>query len=654
MVLIVVGAFGWGNALVYVPIRRARASSRTVDEFGVPQRVAFGLAAFLVAGGVAVAADGARLPFLVGWQVAGCALAAPALVNLARWRLRAWQAIGVTLSGALVALCAFGAALTGPFNANDDGPAYVYLAQRLLSTGGLIDPFNTRRLNSYGGAELFQALVLRFAGNSAALGVEWFLFAVLLAFLVMRSGRRPFAIPVLLIAGLGLVLVRPVGIWVNSAPTFSGAALTVALMHLLRGSRRGASEWWRFALGGMVLAAILSLRFEFFVAAAIPLIAIPLVVVRGRAGVVALGAGAAAFVAGTIGWAVALARSSGTPFFPLIAGNWTSASQWRDPAIHGLAGYLHRFALGAEQDHWPFAVVGSVVLVAGLWAIGRRTTWAQELERVNFEVGLIVLVSVAIGCVIELLAESVALTGALLTDIGRYSAPSALACLAFGLDLALEAAEAHSSSTAKRTDGGSVLASARGLYRGAVALACLGLWLGVLGVPLGFYGPAIRNATRAGVDLLSGRTHLTQHYVSQRNEYERLSARIPEHAKVLAAVDQPLLLDFSRYSFSTLDIVGGTSPAPHFPVYGGPTKIVGYLERLGFDGIVASSPRTRGLYNIDAASANVDSGIYNFRVSARETVAWANDLAQLTERYRSVLVKVGALEYIPLRTVPAP
>ena len=173
----------------------------------------------------------------------------------------------------------------------------------------------------------------------------------------------------MLVVGLGVVLVRPVGLWVNVAPTFSGAALTLALMQLMRGARRGRAEWRRFALGGLLLAAILSLRFEFFVAAALVLVATPLVIVRGRAGLQGLLGALGAFVVLIAGWAVALARSSGTPLFPLLPGDWTSANQWRDPAVHTLGGYLHRLVLGAEQDRWALAVGGTLtlaLLVVGL------------------------------------------------------------------------------------------------------------------------------------------------------------------------------------------------------------------------------------------------------------------------------------------------
>ena len=195
----------------------------------------------LAFGGVAVAANVAYFNVLVAWLVLGAVVA---IAYRAR-RLRQWRptvlvrthSVLVALSTGIVVLAAFGSAMTGPFNANDDDAAYLYLAQRMLSTGGLIDPFNMRRINSYGGAELFQELALR-TGNAAGLGIEWFFFTHLTVALVVGSTRRRFAPLLIVIVGLGLVIGDPVGTWANVAPTFSGAALSLALLRILILARR--------------------------------------------------------------------------------------------------------------------------------------------------------------------------------------------------------------------------------------------------------------------------------------------------------------------------------------------------------------------------------------------------------------------------------
>jgi hypothetical protein len=541
-------------------------------------------------------------------------------------------------------------------NANDDLSAYLYLAQRLLSTGGLVDPFNVRRLDSYGGAELFQALVLRVSGNSSGLGTEWFFFALLLVALVVRTVRRRAVLPLLVVVGIGVVCVRPVGVWANVAPTFSGAALTLALLQVLQGSRRGVGDRGRFMVCGLLLAALLSLRLEFFVTAVVTCLLTPLCIVRGRAGLVALRSLATSFGLSFVGWAVALGISSGTFLFPLVSGNWTSSALWDDPSVHSLGQYLHRFVLGAEQDHWDLAILGAVALV-GLVVVSARSLVRFALdERRALTVSATVLGIAALGCAVSLLGETVTLTGAAARDIGRYAAPSALACLLFGLEITYDAA-----TSARRADtSGVALARWRPVTFGAGALV-LGLWLfaAFLGAPLSFYveatsptSPFLGGTPRAewssGIRLISGEQVLGDNYVLRRHPYAVLNTVVPRGADVLAAVDDPGLLDFARFTFTTLDIPGAASPAPGFPLHGGANALVGYLRARGINGIVALSPRSEGLYNRSQWEAALHDGIYNFEATARNFLAWDSDLRELNSQFRASVRHVGPFEYIPL------
>ena len=82
---------------------------------------------------------------------------------------RLWLA-ALTGVGALAALILALAPFTlARWSEADDAPGYTSLAQRLLATGGMIDPFNSRRLQNYGGAELLQSLVLKVAGANVML-----------------------------------------------------------------------------------------------------------------------------------------------------------------------------------------------------------------------------------------------------------------------------------------------------------------------------------------------------------------------------------------------------------------------------------------------------------------------------------------------------
>ena len=671
MALIGFGAFGWGDALVRATTHLfggGPEAARHEEDLGAAMKIAIGIAVFLAVGGIAVAGRVAYFPELLGWQIAGCVLGLISVVRHhreGRDPTRRSSKIGLLLVSAIVGLGALGAALTGPFNANDDAPAYLYLAQRLLATGGMIDPFNTRRINSYGGAELFQALVLHLTGNAAGLGVEWFFFAMLLVLLVARAVRRPYLVLIALVLGIGIVTVRPVGLWTNVAPTFSGAALTVALMQLVRGARRGRAEPWRFVLGGVLLAGILSLRLEFFIPPALVLFLTPLVVVRGRRALVAMASSAVAFALALSGWAVALQASSGTPLFPVFVGNWSSASQWRNPAIHTISGYLSRFRIGLNQDHFDFVVLGTVLVAAVVVAAGARLKLFAGEQRSRLVVSCVVLVVGALGCCASLVFESFSLSGAVPTDIGRYLAPSTLACLAFCLDIVIEAMAASplraaplpspqpAALPASSPSAATVTPRRLGLwYRVGIGAAGLALFLSVLGEPLSFYGPAFKTELTSGLHEVTGQDKLADHFRTARAHYKKMNAMIPKGAYVLAAVEYPGLLSFQRYRFTTLDVVGGSSPPPHLPVFAGAAAVVRYLRGLGIDGIVATPPRAEGLYNLSAAEANLGSSIYNYQDSARYVVAWAAVLRQLGKEFHSGIRLVASLEYIPIGAPP--
>jgi hypothetical protein len=132
--------------------------------------------------------------------------------------------------------------------------------------------------------------------------------------------------------------------------------------------------------------------------------------------------------------------------------------------------------------------------------------------------------------------------------------------------------------------------------------------------------------------------------------YNAIALVIPPGARVLSAVSAPDLLDFSRYTFVTLDIAGAASPAPGIPLTGGGSAVVTYLRRLGFDGIVASVTSAPGLYNYRGWQQNTSSGVENYRAMATEFTAWAHDLSQLNHNPAVRRFRIGSLEYLDWST----
>jgi hypothetical protein len=451
------------------------------------------------------------------------------------------------------------------------------------------------------------------------------------------------------VVGLCVVLIKPVGLWANVAPTFSGSALSLALLQLLGGVRQHGRNVWRyFALCGLVLGGLLALRLEFFVPAAVALVGTALLVVRGRRGLVALVVAGTTALAALVGWAIALARSSGTALFVVWNGNLTDAIRGRDPAMRSLSQFLRRLGEEATTDHWDVAVLGSLLLVA--LALARRRWFTPSdrsaAPRSDELVGeAAVLTLFALGCLLQLALDAHSLSGAWLSDIGRYNAPATLAALLYALGVtwrSLEDAPAIADANEGRTrrDVGD--------WRPAsalVALAGVGLLLLVFGVGPGVYRSAMASEVRDAAHVASGGA-LVDQWATERKAYAALDARIPRGAHVLSAVELPALLDFSRFSFATLDVVGGASPPPHLPIDQGAAAIVAYLRSLGYDGIAAVSPNAQGLYNLDAAKSQLTSGIYYDRVTALHVVRW--DAALLVIRHRYDVVHVDRLVYIEI------
>ncbi|HTZ10710.1 MAG TPA: hypothetical protein VMB72_16675, partial [Acidimicrobiales bacterium] len=145
VVLLVAGSGGWGNAVVRALRRLGWEAAPAVVR--PPLQLSLGMALFLAVGGVLVALDLAWFWVLVAWHLIGLALLGRALLDVAR--RRAWPrlpplvssvALGAVAIVVILLSLAYGVTVSVD-NMNDDDGAYIYLAQRLLHTGGMIDPF---------------------------------------------------------------------------------------------------------------------------------------------------------------------------------------------------------------------------------------------------------------------------------------------------------------------------------------------------------------------------------------------------------------------------------------------------------------------------------------------------------------------------------
>ena len=459
------------------------------------------------------------------------------------------MALGIGVVTVGLGVLALGNTLdSGILNIFDDDSAYIYFARRLLTTGGLVDPFNFRRLTGYGGSSLYQSLFYQLSGSASLRGFEFTFASLLLVAVTVGTLRRRWVIPGTILVGSAIVLGFGLGPVSNLSPECSVAALSLGVFQLLTRVRHGAHPLLYVSIGLMV-GAIASLRLTYLVSVGVAGVLV-IAAVYGWRGVRPLVIAGGVSVVCCVGWALALYRSSGTLLYPLFAGNanptWPSGG---DPAISGLSPHLRLFAHAFDSSAIGFVALVAVAVAVVLLVAGGRPG------------PLLALLAAGFGTLVQLLVFTYAFSALTLIGIVRYEAPSTLATglLAIGLFWP----ERLPTGTPHR-----VLRPAR--------LARLPVWAGSVGAvvfpvalvaliadvsPAAYAHTADRYARLGGSALVSGKGP-PDRYVYDRPEYRRINADIPPGSAVLAAVDYPALLDPTRYRFATLDIAGAAPPLP--------------------------------------------------------------------------------------------
>jgi hypothetical protein len=648
MLLLAVGSYGWGSAVVAALSGWKRISSERVRLDG-PMNIAIGFALFLAVGGFAVAANVAYFVPLLTWLIVGAILALVLFIRRAdiserarHFELRVLLPAVCALGGLALALAPVGLA---KWSEADDAPAYTYLSQRLLATGGLIDPFNSRRIQNYGGAELAQALVVKIAGTSAINGIEAFFFCVLAIALLIRSLRRPYAAVVLLTVGLLVVLVQPVGDWSNTGPTFSETALVLALARLFADNqRRDADQTWLFIVGGLLLAGLFSLRPQGVPAAVAVLVAaacfakaypnkLKYAVVAGFSGVVML-----------LGWAIALKRSSDAWVFGFSAPYWTQASWSINPKIKTLGQHLSFILKLARIDSWNLGVIGALILLfiagslvylASLRAGGTGTTPMQVASSIRLDLVLALI----IGNIGLLFIFGYVGDGDASDSIGHYFAPILLAFVLFCIDRTWVLAT--SQETARQLRRPQV---------GLIGVSCIVFIYLFCDTPPHKLRHELSASARLTTRLLSGKPLLVKQGQARedalyRPYYDQMNRIIPAGSYVLSAVEFPGLLDFKRFRFATVDEAYGASPPPHLPSDGNPQRTVKYLESLGFTGIVGDASGAPFYYNYADNYLYSHQGIRNYTEQDGSLVKWDITFANIQKLYNTA--SIGDLQYVP-------
>jgi hypothetical protein len=259
---------GWG----YLAVRAARVDD---PDFGL--RAAWGAAAYLAVAGVLLSAGTCSRPFVLGLVAVGAAgFAWRELVTpVPSWQrardaarfVRANPALGV-LVGLLVVVALFhlvGAVAQLDRNPWDDDIAYTPLLQRLLDTGNLVEPFSFRRLGSYGGQTVLQALGAARDNLASVHLIDRGLCQGLVLLLVVGYARELGRVQRVWLGLVVLVVLLLPENAINTASYWSGFAMFVALYRtVVRAGSVDAAERF-YVLAALIGASACTLRQNYII-----------------------------------------------------------------------------------------------------------------------------------------------------------------------------------------------------------------------------------------------------------------------------------------------------------------------------------------------------------------------------------------------------
>ena len=631
--MLILGSVGWGEITL-----RSLLRNKTIGSYLF---LPAGMSLTLFLGGILTALNSCSMWLLLIWHVAGLLSLLgrsiqKSIFTRTHFNLKSW--LFALTTGIIATLCSLGISSSRIFQRMDDYPAYLYLAKKLVVTGGLIDPFNNRRILSYGGATLYQAIYVKFTGTQSVFAFDN-VFAPLALVLIIILFTRRFNMNKLLLSLLCIVTIvgSGAGLAFNLSPRYSVTLLTLVLFMYLydvrstTGEETSSTPW---VIVGLLLSVLVTLRLDNVVA---PIIATIIVIFmlkvnRAKSLTVILGTSVVALSC----WAIALYRSSSSLLYPLMGG--TANKAYSTDLIHWSLGkyissiwqtitYNNEFVITA------FALLMGVIL---LRSKGANKPFAQ-----------ILLISL-FGWALEVVAVCVLLKGYDPWMLARFLGPSVFAVGLFAV-LALLAHDRAANLLI--ATGEKWWVQFRSELRRPFDYMAKRLYL-IIGVILtfavcmGYQIPVQELASKQttkpllttqfrttyntftssfsdGIKTLFTNDYSADSLAQYGGVFKQINSVIPRGAKVLSAVETPELLDMSKFSVSTLDFPGANSPAPGIPLGGTPTELMKYLKKLGYSYIVAQSPNSpQSIYFQDLAHQLSTSDWFNYRSTGSAIIKW--------------------------------
>ena len=515
-------------------------------------------------------------------------------------------------------------------NPCDDLMAYIPMADRLLATSQVIEPWSVRRLQSLGGQTFLQAIPMGTLGIGAFSTVEMLTATTFLAGLFVASGFRR-------VASLAACIVIVLVLAVLAVPRVNSAAVLLVVPLLVAGLGAVSEMRWSFAMGttglrwpvagGLLLAGVVAVRIQ----AGPTLAAVVVLGVLTAAGApLRMRWQALATAGGTTGlalipWGIASWQSVGTPAYPLISGNANSAAPaLRDPSLHGFREIVARAA--ELMQIGPYLAAAVSVLVVAL--VLRR--WLPDAWLVVIAAAAVMMNMAVVGLL---------LTGADRGSYARYTSPLSIALVLFFAYEAVRGSETAAAGRLPPIARPLVLLAAAALILGHVAYLLTPTSARVIRDSIESTGATLADGGHHARfdDLLAAR--------DVRGDYSAALDLAAHGGPVIAAVDHPYLIDYRRHDdIASLDLPGWAAPGGDFPFFDGAASKVRALRRQGYSQLLATDPDRHACLAAGALRTQVAGG----STMAMYFLDWDDGVSEIVAMAPQAVRRFGSLLLIDL------
>ena len=532
-----------------------------------------GMAATLAVFGVLACARLVTVPAILIWAAAGPLVEAalwlraapdePAvgavpvrglLADLRARRPPLIYAAGLGLLWAMAALQYCFSVTDSTFNMWDDNMAYRSFVQQFLDTGTLYEPFSYRRVASYGGASLLQAMVQAFSDRDR-IHISDNGIAVLLTLGLVtsyRAGPRRTVRAGILAAGL-LLLTLPYEPH-NLGGQMTGVVFFLALFRLFDDASFATRPARANAVVVGLLAAAICTQRQNYMAAAAGLVALFYLLrvayqprSEWRAWARQCVTAGLATVAFLLPWAVLAYASAGTALYPLLAGNVNRGfgAVGKVPVADEL-----KWTLWLWLRYKPITSVSLVFLAAAMVPFVRRTRALHAFLLASMFAFVLMM------HYFRTFADAESILRYLFAFILAFSLAAVLRTFREGA----RSGRAHAATA-------------------AIAMAAVAVGVQILGAnekTLELYG------RRVGVAVhMLDRSDGPPAADARENFYRKLQGSVPPGEPILATLDHTYYLDGRRNRIYNYDHPGVTGPRGGPPAFQGPEAFAQYLLSVG-------------------------------------------------------------------------